>query len=87
MRKDRPASIGSPGERRKLYRTAGVGFRKIKGTGMPQLLSIDKLYYRRGGADASFFRHKRLFEQTGWRFVPFPTHDPRNERAGRFRLC
>ena len=54
---------------------------------MPQLLSIDKLYYRRGGADASFFRHKRLFEQTGWRFVPFPTHDPRNERAGRFRLC
>jgi hypothetical protein len=55
---------------------------------MPQLLSINNLYYhRRGGADAIFFGHKRLFEQPEWRFVPFPTHDPRNERTGRFRLC
>lgn len=38
---------------------------------MPQLLSINNYYYRRGGSEAVFFEHNRLFEEAGWEVVPF----------------
>jgi glycosyltransferase involved in cell wall biosynthesis len=46
---------------------------------MPQLLSINNYYYRRGGSEAVFFEHNRLFEQAGWNVVPFATRHPLNE--------
>jgi glycosyltransferase involved in cell wall biosynthesis len=46
---------------------------------MPQLLSINNYYYRRGGSETIFFEHNRLFEQVGWRVVPFAMRDERNE--------
>jgi glycosyltransferase involved in cell wall biosynthesis len=46
---------------------------------MPQLLSINNYYYRRGGSEAVFFEHNRLFEQAGWDVVPFSMHHPENQ--------
>ncbi len=45
---------------------------------MPQLLSINNYYYRRGGSEAVFFEHNRLFEQAGWNVMPFAMHHPMN---------
>ena len=45
---------------------------------MPQLLSINNYYYRRGGSEAVFFEHNRLFEQAGWDVVPFSMLNPLN---------
>ena len=45
---------------------------------MPQLLSINNYYYRRGGSEAVFFEHNRLLEEAHWTVVPFSMHDPKN---------
>ncbi len=46
---------------------------------MPQLMSINNYYYRRGGSEAVFFEHNRLFEEAGWTVIPFSMHNPLNE--------
>ncbi len=46
---------------------------------MPQLLSINNYYYRRGGSEVVFFEHNRLFENAGWEVVPFSMQNPLNE--------
>jgi glycosyltransferase involved in cell wall biosynthesis len=46
---------------------------------MPQLLSINNYYYLRGGSEAVYFEHNRLFEQAGWEVVPFSMHNARNK--------
>ena len=45
---------------------------------MPQLLSINNYYYRRGGSEAVFLEHNRLFADAGWEVVPFAMRDPKN---------
>jgi len=45
---------------------------------MPQLLSINNYYYRRGGSEAVFLEHNRLFAEAGWEVVPFAMQDPQN---------
>jgi glycosyltransferase involved in cell wall biosynthesis len=45
---------------------------------MPQLLSINNYYYRRGGSEAVYFEHNRLFGEAGWEVVPFSTHHREN---------
>jgi glycosyltransferase involved in cell wall biosynthesis len=45
---------------------------------MPTLLSINNYYYYRGGADAVFLEHNGMFEEHGWRVVPFSMQHPRN---------
>ena len=45
---------------------------------MPQLLSINNYYYRRGGSESVFFEHNRLFENAGWDVVPFSMHNSQN---------
>jgi glycosyltransferase involved in cell wall biosynthesis len=46
---------------------------------MPQLLSINNYYYLRGGSEAVYFEHNRLFERAGWEVVPFSMHNARNQ--------
>jgi glycosyltransferase involved in cell wall biosynthesis len=46
---------------------------------MPQLLSINNYYYLRGGSEAVYFEHNRLFEHAGWEVVPFSMHNARNQ--------
>lgn len=46
---------------------------------MPRLLSINNYYYRRGGSEAVYFEHNRLFEDAGWEVVPFSMHNPQNQ--------
>src|SRR6202521_6068617 len=46
---------------------------------MPQLLSINNYYYLRGGSEAVYFEHNRLFEDAGWEVVPFSMHNARNQ--------
>jgi len=46
---------------------------------MPQLLSINNYYYRRGGSEAVFFEHNRLFEHAGWEVVPFSMSNAQNQ--------
>jgi len=46
---------------------------------VPQLLSINNYYYRRGGSETVFFEHNRLIEQSGWEVVPFSMHHPENQ--------
>jgi glycosyltransferase involved in cell wall biosynthesis len=46
---------------------------------MPQLLSINNYYYLRGGSEAVYFEHNRLFEHAGWEVVPFAMHNARNQ--------
>ena len=46
---------------------------------MPQLLSINNYYYRRGGSEVVFFEHNRLFQNAGWEVVPFSMHNALNE--------
>jgi glycosyltransferase involved in cell wall biosynthesis len=45
---------------------------------MPQLLSINNYYYRRGGSEAVFFEHNRLFADAGWEVIPFSMHNALN---------
>jgi glycosyltransferase involved in cell wall biosynthesis len=45
---------------------------------MPQLLSINNYYYRRGGSESVFFEHNRLFEDAGWEVVPFSMQNSLN---------
>jgi glycosyltransferase involved in cell wall biosynthesis len=45
---------------------------------MPQLLSINNYYYRRGGAEVVFLEHNRLFTAAGWDVIPFAMQDPQN---------
>src|SRR5271156_5880263 len=46
---------------------------------MPQLLSINNYYYRRGGSEVVFFEHNRLFDNAGWEVVPFSMQNVLNE--------
>jgi glycosyltransferase involved in cell wall biosynthesis len=45
---------------------------------MPQLLAINNYYYRRGGSEAVFFEHNRLFAEAGWEVVPFSMRHAQN---------
>jgi glycosyltransferase involved in cell wall biosynthesis len=45
---------------------------------MRTLLSINNYYYPRGGAEAVFLEHNRLFENHGWNVVPFAMKHQRN---------
>ena len=53
------------GRASRLYMSYGHPLASEKLT-MPQLLSINNYYYRRGGAEVVFFEHNRLFENAGW---------------------
>jgi len=44
----------------------------------PTLLSVNNYHYRRGGAEVVFLEHNRLFEERGWRVVPFSMKHPKN---------
>ena len=46
---------------------------------MPLLLSINNYYYRRGGSEAVYFEHNRLFEHAGWEVVPFSMQNSQNQ--------
>src|SRR3984957_18838504 len=46
---------------------------------MPQLLSINNYYYLRGGSEAVYFEHNRLFEDAGWGVVPFSMQNALNQ--------
>lgn len=43
------------------------------------LLSLHTYHYRRGGAEAVFFDHQKLFQEIGWNTIPFTMHHPKNE--------
>jgi len=38
---------------------------------MATLLSVNNYYYYRGGAEKIFLEHNRIFEESGWKVVPF----------------
>jgi len=42
------------------------------------LLAINNYYYDRGGSEAIFFAHNRMFEELGWNVVPFSMQHPGN---------
>lgn len=44
-----------------------------------KLLSLNTYNYRRGGSDAVFFDHDRLFRDAGWETAVFTMHHPQNE--------
>jgi glycosyltransferase involved in cell wall biosynthesis len=46
---------------------------------MQRLLSINNYHYLRGGSEAVYFEHNRLFELEGWEVVPFSMQNPQNE--------
>ena len=39
--------------------------------GGKRLLAINNYFYRRGGAEAVFFDHMKMFGEIGWDVVPF----------------
>lgn len=43
------------------------------------LLSLNSYHYRRGGSDAVFFDHQKLFQEINWNTIPFTMHHPKNE--------
>ena len=43
-----------------------------------RLLAINNYFYRRGGAEAVFLEHNRVFAQAGWKVVPFAMRHPKN---------
>ncbi|MDR4513279.1 glycosyltransferase family 4 protein [Nitrosomonas sp.] len=45
------------------------------------LLSLNTYNYRRGGSDAVFFDHQRLFQSLDWNTVAFTMHHPKNEAS------
>lgn len=46
-----------------------------------RLLAVNNYFYRRGGAEAIFFDHMRLFEEGGWQVVPFAMQHPDNAES------
>jgi len=44
----------------------------------PTLLSLNNYYYHRGGAEAVFLGHNRIFEDRGWQAIPFCMKHPKN---------
>jgi glycosyltransferase involved in cell wall biosynthesis len=48
---------------------------------MSRLLSINNYHYRRGGSEAVYFEHNRLFERAGWEVVPFSMHNAQNQSS------
>src|SRR5476651_341582 len=56
------------------------GARRLNFT-MSRLLSINNYYYRRGGSEAVYFEHNRLFERAGWEVVPFSMQNARNQAS------
>lgn len=52
---------------------------------MKRLLSINNYHYRRGGAEAVFLDHNRLFADAGWDVVPFAMRHPKNLPAASER--
>jgi len=46
-----------------------------------KLLSLNTYHYRRGGSDAVFFDHDRLFQDAGWETAVFTMHHPQNESS------
>jgi len=42
------------------------------------LLSVNSYYYRRDGSETVYLGHNELFEQCGWRVVPFAMKHPEN---------
>lgn len=48
---------------------------------MKNLLSINNYYYHRGGAEAIFLEHNKLFEKYRWRVVPFCMKHPENVKT------
>lgn len=44
----------------------------------PTILSINNYHYRRGGAEVVFLEQNRLFEEIGWKVVPFAMRHPKN---------
>jgi glycosyltransferase involved in cell wall biosynthesis len=45
---------------------------------MPTLLSINNYHYVRGGAEAVFLAHNDIFQNAGWRVVPFSMQHEKN---------
>lgn len=46
-----------------------------------RLLAINNYFYRRGGAEAVFFDHMKMFADIGWDVVPFAMEHEDNERS------
>ncbi|MDR4651434.1 MAG: glycosyltransferase [Nitrosomonas sp.] len=42
------------------------------------LLPLNTYHYRRGGSDAVFFDHQKLFQDIRWNTMAFTMHHPRN---------
>ena len=45
---------------------------------MSRLLSLNSYHYRRGGSDAVYFDHAKLFDDLGWENAFFSMHHPKN---------
>lgn len=45
---------------------------------MSTLLSVNNYYYYRGGAETVFFEQNKMFQDMGWRVVPFAMKHPKN---------
>lgn len=43
-----------------------------------KLLAINNYFYLRGGAEAVFFEHMQLFNNSDWSTIPFSMHHPQN---------
>ncbi|HBV20155.1 MAG TPA: glycosyl transferase, partial [Nitrosomonas sp.] len=43
------------------------------------MLSLNTYHYRRGGSDAVFFDHQKLFQDMHWNTIPFTMHHTKNE--------
>ena len=50
-----------------------------QGNGDSRLLAINNYFYRRGGAEAVFFDHMKMFGEIGWDVVPFAMQHEDNE--------
>jgi len=48
---------------------------------MSRLLSLNSYHYRRGGSDAVYFDHAKLFDDLGWDNAFFSMHHPKNEAS------
>ena len=48
-------------------------------SGNKRLLAINNYFYRRGGAEAVFFDHMKMFGDIGWDVVPFAMQHEDNE--------
>jgi glycosyltransferase involved in cell wall biosynthesis len=46
---------------------------------MGNLLSINSYHYRRGGSDAVYFDHAKLFSDAGWQTSFYSMHHPKNQ--------